>query len=255
MQAFVEGYSKKSSRTTIDFYKELLGNSIPTVFLPSSLDLYDFALTYGNLNLQGSSMEQKNFFYEVFRREVSKHAGSKNEKNFLLALSYKNQGITAMMQIESGGRVVNSELKDSYFKRALELYHMVDDSYLNENIDISITGSQDFNTSREFLFLYPDIRLEKQPLEPRAYYFYYYSGVFIDYIIDEGLFDSLYKTEEEIKYFDSWFREYNKIMFQPNYFVRDPLKFSTLVKIERELSEHAQSVTLSSIHYLERNSS
>ncbi len=249
MHSFVDGYCRKSSRTTIDFYKELLGNSIPTVYLLSNLDLYDFALTYGNLNLQGSGMEQKNFFYEVFRKEVSEHAGSINEKNFLLALSYKNQGITAMMQIESGGRVLNRELKDSYFKQALELYRMVDDAYLNENINISITGSQDFNTSRKFLFLYPDIRLEKQPLEPRAYYFYYYSGVFIDYIIDEGIFNSLYKTEEEIKYFDSWFREYNKIMFQPNYFVRDPLKYSTLVKIEKELSDR-RAAEISDINLL-----
>ncbi len=241
MHAFVDGYCQKTSRTTIDFYKELLGNSIPTVFLLSSLDLYDFALAYGNLNLQGSSMEQKNFFYEVFRQQVLKHAGSNNEKNFLLALSYKNQGITEMMQIESTGKEVSKDLLDSYFQKALELYNNVDDSYLNINIDISITGSQDFNTSRKFLFLYPDIRLEKQPLEPRAYYFYYFSGVFIDYVIDEGLFNTLYKTEEEIKYFDSWFREYNKIMFQPNYFVRDPLKFSTLVKIERELANRQAS--------------
>ena len=237
MHAFVDGYCRKSSRTTIDFYQELLGNSIPTVFLLSNLDLYDFALAYGNLNLQGSDMEQKNFFYEVFRQEVSEHATNTNERNFLLALSYKNQGITEMMQIESGGGVVVRDLMVSYFERALELFHMVDEAYLNENIDISITGSQDFNTSRKFLFLYPDIRLEKQPLEPRAYYFYFYSGVFIDYIIDEGLFDNLYQTEEEIKYFDSWLREYNKIMFQPNYFMRDPLKVSTLVKIEKELSE------------------
>ena len=241
MHAFVDRYCQKTSRTTIDFYKELLGNSIPTVFLLSSLDLYDFALAYGNLNLQGSSMEQKNFFYEVFRQEVLKHAGSNNEKNFLLALSYKNQGITEMMQIESTGKEVTKDLLDSYFQKALELYNNVDDSYLNKNIDISITGSQDFNTSRKFLFLYPDIRLEKQPLEPRAYYFYYFSGVFIDYVIDEGLFNTLYKTEEEIKYFDSWFREYNKVMFQPNYFVRDPLKFSTLVKIEKELSNRQAS--------------
>jgi len=241
MHAFVDGYCKKSSRTTIDFYKELLGNSISTVFLLSSLDLYDFALAYGNLNLQGSSMAQKNFFYDVFRQEILKHAGNESEKNFLLALSYKNQGITEMMQIESNGKVVNEDLLDSYFQKAIELYRKVDVSFLNKNIDISITGSQDFNTSRKFLFLYPDIRLEKQPLEPRAYYFYYYSGVFIEYIIDEGLFNTLYETEEEIKYFDSWFREYNKIMFQPNYFVRDPLKFSTLVKIEKELANRRAS--------------
>jgi hypothetical protein len=249
MRAFVDGYCRKSSRSTIDFYKELLGNSIPTVFLLSSLDLYDFALAFGNLNLQGSDMEQKNFFYEVFRDEVSKHARSNSEKNFHLALSYKNQGIIEMMQIEAGGGVVNKDLMGSYFQRAIELYNKVDDSYLNKNIDISITGSQDFNTSSKFLFLYPDIRLEKQPLEPRAYYFYYYSGIFIDYVINEGLFGSLYETEEEIKYFDSWFREYNKIMFQPNYFVRDPIKISTLVKIEKELANR-QAAEISDINLL-----
>jgi energy-coupling factor transporter ATP-binding protein EcfA2 len=249
MHAFVDGYCQKASRTTIDFYRELLGNSIPNVYLLSNLDLYDFALTYGNLNLQGSGKEQKSFFYEVFRQEVSKHAGSNNEKNFLLALSYKNQGIVEMMQIQASGQEVKKDIKDSYFKRALDLYSMVDDSYLNKNIDISITGSQDFNTSRKFLFLYPDIRLEKQPLEPRAYYFYYYSGVFIDYIIEERLFDTLYKTEEEIQYFDTWFREYNKIMFQPNYFMRDPIKNSTLVSIERELADR-QAAEISDINLL-----
>ena len=249
MHAFVAGYCQKSSRTTVDFYEELLGNSIPNVYLLSSFDLYDFALAYGNLNLQGSDMDLKNYFFELYRQEVGKHVKSSNEKNFLLALSYKNQGIVEMMQIEAGGKVVTKDLMNSYFQKAIEIFNRVDDSYLNENINISMTGSQDFNTSRKFLFLYPDIRLEKQPLEPRAYYFYYYSGVFIDYIIDEGLFGTLYPTEDEIKYFDTWFREYNKVMFQPNYFIRDPLKFSTLVKIEKELADR-QAAEISDINLL-----
>jgi len=237
MHDFVNGYCKKTSGNSIDFYSELIGNSITTTNLLGSVDLYDFALSFTNLNLQGSSIEQQNFFHEVFRQEIIKNAKNKDERDFLLSLSYKNQGITILMQMISSGKEIDKEVADNYFQNALKLFAGVSDSYLNENIDISITGSQDFNTARKFLFLYPDIRLEKQPLEPRNYYFYYYSGVFIDYIIDQGLFGKIYTTEEEIKYFDSWFREYNSTMFQPNFFMRDPLKYSTLVKLEKELAK------------------
>jgi len=239
MQDFVAGYCRKSSWSSIDFYRELLGNSTPNDFFLSNVYLYEFTNVSSNLNLQASNIEQNRFFHEMYRNEIEKKANNPDERNFLLALSYKNQATMELMQVESSGKSLAGHPAFDYFTQAISLYQKVSDSYRNGYINVSITGSQDFNTPRKFLFLYPDMRLEKQPLEPRSYYFYYYSGAFMDYVIDNGFFDQLYTSNEELMYFENWLREYNAVMFQPNFFMRKPLKSNTLVKLEKKLKERS----------------
>ena len=235
MQEFIDAYAQKAGISTIKFYEYLLGNSIPTAYFPGTLNIIGFLDMKYNLNLQAGKEKQRAFFYDQYRIEINAHARSDNEKNFLLALSYKNQGIHEALQRELSDSPENSDISQSYFDRAFQYYREVDMVYLDEDITVSITGANDVVTDRGYLFLYPDIRIPFQPLEPRAYYFYFYSGEFLNYILDNDLFDVLYRTDIQVKYIEDWLRNYNSNMWAPDYFVRRPIQLQTFEKLEAEL--------------------
>jgi hypothetical protein len=236
MNEFVDGYCRKAGISTIDFFKFLLGNSVVCEYFPGSVDFFTFANIKINLNLQASKGDQKDFFYERYRQEVSRKSKSENEKNFLLALSFKNQGVQSLHQMEMQGRSIEEEMRGRYFGKAIQLYSKVDPSYLGENTSLTLSSNEEFLTTKNYLFAYPDLLLENKPMEPRSFSFYYSSGVFIDYIIENDLFDNLYTTDLQLKSFESWFRDYMNSWWAKFFFFREPLHFNTLKRIEEKLA-------------------
>ena len=77
--------------------------------------------------------------------------------------------------------------------------------YLNQSIPVIGTSGADFITvPRKFLFLYPDYRVAFHPFEPRNIVQFYNSSSFIAYVLEANLFDVLYTSAAEFRFFELW---------------------------------------------------
>ena len=90
---------------------------------------------------------------------------------------------------------------------------------------------------RKFLFLYPDYRVPFHPFEPRAIVQFYNSPAFIQYVLENNLFDSLYTDDADFRFFELWLLDYQVVMCSRDFFLRDRMPFEFMDRLAAKLEE------------------
>jgi len=128
------------------------------------------------------------------------------------------------------------------FDTAIALYRSVDSSFLNTKIPVvEISSNDDIQMPRKFLFLYPDVRTPFHPNEPRLFHFFYVTDAFVAYILDKNLFDELYPTQTELKYFELYFRDYQFTETDMVYTASNRMPYKTMVDLEKAFASNPAS--------------
>jgi energy-coupling factor transporter ATP-binding protein EcfA2 len=231
---FVKGYILRKNISSEQFYSGLLGRMLKSSNTSFNLHLYGFMDDKQNLNLQFSDRAQIGYFYSKYRETVLTDITDPNEKNFLMALSFKNEGILKGINRENP-KMEELSLSQT-FDKAFEYYKSVSPSYLEQtNSVIGVSGADIMIVPRKFLFIYPDLRIGFHPLEPRSFFFFYFSDIFLEYILDNQLMDFLYPKKTELDYFTSWLLGYNSKIWTNGFIIR-PARFEVFKRLEAELS-------------------
>jgi hypothetical protein len=186
-----------------------------------------------NLNLEFSSDEQLSFFFLKLKEEAMK-IKDPAERDLNLAVYLKNEGILFAYRNEIRD---NHKLEtDQIFKEAIATYQQVPKEYLEQNIYIiGSSGADQIAVPRKYLFLYPDYRVPFHPFEPRSVLNFYNSPAFIKYAMDHDLFDNLYNTSDEFRYFEPWELDYQTYMSFKNFFMCKPIPYTILVQLVAKL--------------------
>ena len=251
LDKFVKGYCLRKNITVNQFYAYLLGRCKLYEYASTSLEMdprYGFNL---NLGLEYSSAEQVKFFFDKYRSGLQL-ISNPDERNFQLALSYKDEAIIQIKHLEIQK---NASLASKYvalFDQAMELYRSVSTSFLNTQISVvDVQNNDNIMVARKFLFLFPDVRTPFHPNELRLFHYFYTSGCFLNYIFDKNLFAELYPTAEEQQYFNRFFRDYGQVEPNRGYQMANPIDYETLIKLANGLEQvGAEDVTNLNLLYL-----
>ncbi|MBX2962856.1 MAG: hypothetical protein KF687_10115 [Cyclobacteriaceae bacterium] len=246
---FVSGYSRRKGISEENFYSRMIGRTLHGYFAAAgNIHMYNFTDQNSNLALIFCSRQELTSYFNKYRMVVERIADP-DERNFLLALSYKNEGLSKSMRTEPPSS--NESSVTANFNRAVAYFDQVNVNYLNEVISVlAISGSEQMAVPRKFLFVYPDIRWPYHPMEPRSFMFFYYSDVFISYILENGLFTKFYPSNAELAYFNIWFRDYNQKYWALHYFAGTPIRYDVFSELESAIAERTDggNVDLNSLH-------
>ena len=236
LDEFANLYCQRKKISLEEFYARLLGRCKLYEFATTALN-YDvrFDQDY-NLGLEYNDNNLLEFFFNKYRETVKSTLTDPNARNFKLALSYKDEGIIRQRKLEVAGLDSLKEANFKYFDRAVELYRSVDPGYLNEEIEmVELSVNDNMVQARKLLFLYPDIRTQFHPNEPRLFHYFFTSGSFLEYILEKNLFDELYKTGNELKYFELFFRDYHFVETDLAYTASKRIPYEVLSALEKKL--------------------
>jgi energy-coupling factor transporter ATP-binding protein EcfA2 len=235
LENFVRGYSLRKNISSEEFYARLLGRMLKSGNTAANLHLFGFMNDRQNLNLQFSDRAQIGYFHDKYRQTVLSEIKDSNEKNFLMTLSFKNEGILKGVNKEESSQ--NELSVTQLFDKAIEYYKMVSPSYLEQNTSIiGVAGADMMIVPRKFLFIYPDIRISFPPLEPRSFFFFSFSDLFLEYILQNQLMDYLYPNKTDLDFFTSWLLGYHSKIWASHYFIVNPVRYEVFKKLEKELS-------------------
>ena len=235
LDEFVTGYCRRKKISPEEFYNRLVSRAMMEIAVRASTNFY--AGGQGrptlNLNLEFSSDDLLAFFFSKLQAEAAR-LKDPAERNLNLAVYLKNEGILFAYRNEIRG---NHNLPtDSLFKEAIDHYEQVPKAYLNQDITVVGSAGADFlSMSKKFLFLFPDYRVPFHPFEPRSILQFYNSPAFVQYLLDHNLFDQLYDSNDEFRYFEPWQLDYQIYMSLKNFFMCDPVADSTLVQLTAKL--------------------
>ncbi|WP_373497200.1 hypothetical protein, partial [Aquiflexum sp.] len=152
-----------------------------------------------------------------------------------MALSFKNEGILKGINYEDPKKDELSVVQ--FFDKAFEYYKSVSPSYLEQTTSvIGVSGADIMIVPQKFLFIYPDLRIGFHPLEPRSFFFFYFSDIFLEYILDNQLIDSLYPNKTELDFFTTWLLGYNSKIWTNGFMIK-LARFEIFKRLEAELSE------------------
>ena len=233
---FVNGYTQRKNISSEEFYIRVLGRMLKSVSTISNLHLFPFMDETQNLNLQFSDRAQIGFFFSKYREVVIRDIQVPDQRNFLIALSYKNEGILKNINYEdpNPGELTVNQLLD----KSVEYYRTIAPSFLEEPTTfIGVAATDDLILPRKFLFIYPDIRLSFAPLEPRVFFFFYFSDVFIEHLLDNQLMEFFYPSKAELDFISIWLQNYKSKVWAPNGFVVKPVRSDVFQKLDIELSK------------------
>jgi energy-coupling factor transporter ATP-binding protein EcfA2 len=236
LDAFVNGYCLRKKITAEEFYVRLLGRNIRSFEAAGNLRLYNWMDENQNLNLQFCSKKQLTFFYNKYREVVQSTIKDADQKNFLMALSFKNEGILKSLNKEPSAK--DDLDTKGFFDKAVSFYNSVNPKYLEVAITVMDASSVDeIVLPRKLLFIYPDLRTSFHPLEPRSFFYFYLSDVFLDYIITNHLLDSFYPGPDELNYLLLWIDAYNTKNINLDFFLCNKIRYQVLKNLEQELSK------------------
>lgn len=236
LDQFVIGYTERKNISSEEFYSRLLGRMLKSINTTNNLHLFGYMDETSNLNLQFSDRSQIGFFYSKYRETVLSGLKNSDEKNYLIALSFKNEGILKGINLENPG---SGDLSvTQLFDKSLEYYKLVSPSFLEQSTSvIGVAATDDIILPRKFLFLYPDLRISFPPLEPRSFFFFYFSDIFLEYLLENQLIGSLYQTKVELDFISLWLDNYKSKVWASNGFVVKPVRFEVFKNLENELSK------------------
>lgn len=237
LEEFVQGYCNRKNITAVEFYNRLVSRAMFEPFETSYTNFYagGGGQGFANMNLVFSSDEMISFFFNKLREGILKIKDN-NERNFTLAVILKNEGVLFSFRNEIRDTV--KTITDQLYKEAVIYYQQVSKEFLEQTVSVVGTSGSDVITMpRKFLFLFPDYRVAFHPFEPRSIIQFYYSPAFINYVIDQNLFDTLYKSADELRYFELWLLDYQVIMSSRNFFHQDPVPAAIMDKLVLKLEE------------------
>jgi len=231
---FVKGYCEKTGITEELFYKRLTNRMLHSNTTLMNLRLLWWMGVNSNLNIQFSNREFKVNLFEKYRDVVNATIQNTDERNFLIALSYKNEGVLKHLNKEP---LESDESKmDQNFGHAIEYYRKISNNYLDQTVTvIGVAGSDEAIVPRRYLFSYPDIRTVEHPLEPRGFFFFYSTDVWMKYILDHDLFDYLYPRKDELEAISSWLYNYNAKLFAKRGFLSNEIRPEVLQQLESKI--------------------
>jgi len=242
LNSFVKGYCARKDIHEEYFYEQILGRTLHSNNIVTNLDLYPWMGNKSNINLQFSSRDQLSFFYAKYREAARSNSKSEDEKNFKLAVSYKNEGIAKSLNKE---KPQASELTTAqYFKTAFEYYNKVSSNYLDKSDKaVGNAGADQILVPKKYFFIYPDVKTPFHPLEPRSFFFFYSSDVFIEYILNNNLFDTTYPSGAELQFINQWLLGYNSKVWIPQGFATDYARHSVLKVLESAFAKRVNEKT------------
>lgn len=237
LDEFVQGYSERKNISTVEFYNRLVSRTIFEPFITSFTNFYagGGGQTISNQNLIFSNDRMLSFFFIKLKEEISKIKET-NERNFNMAVILKNEGILYAYRKEIRG-IVETET-DQVYKDAITYYQQVSKEYLDQPVSVIGTSGSDLITMpRKFLFLFPDYRVPFHPFEPRSITQFYNSSAFIEYVLDQNLFDSLYQRDDDLRYFELWMLDYQVVICFRDFFLRDLMPYAIMDRLATKLEE------------------
>jgi hypothetical protein len=234
---FVNGYCSRKGTNLVDFYYRLVSWSMVDYEVANNLNFSSGGggQEYNHLNLRLSSDAMLSFFYQKLKDEISKIKDA-DERNFNLAVANKNEGIAKAYRKEIRGHEVDQKIYDNY-KSAISHYQLVSKDYLEGIGRVTGTGTDQLDVPAKFLFLFPDYRVAFHPFEPRTLVYFAYSTSFIRYVLDTKIFDDLYKTDNELKFFENWLIDYHMNMSSRDFTMKDPAPNQILMKLASKMEE------------------
>lgn len=238
---FVNGYCSRKGTDPVDFYYRLVSWALIDYEVMNNTNFYTGGggQEFNNLSVRLSTDESLSFFYQKLKIEILKIKDD-DERNFNLAVVYKNEGIVNSYRREIRGQEAGQSVYDSY-KKAINFYQLVSKEYLERIIKVTGTGTDELDLSAKFLFLFPDYRVSFHPFEPRTLVYFYFSGTFIKYLLESNVFDDLYKTDDELKFFELWLLDYHMNMSSRDFTMKDPIPQPILEKLASKMEERNAS--------------
>ena len=238
LDQFAKGYSFRKKITEEEFYSRILDRTVLERASIGSLDLLWWMNTKINLNLRYSRNDQLGFFFNKYREIVQETISDGDQKNLLTALSFKNEGVLKSLHAESIPE--NERSITGYFEEAVSLYRKVNPAYLRQMEEIvGVSGSDQMIVPRKTVFIYPDLRLRYTPIEPRNFIHFYFTDIFMEFIINKQLFDEFYPGKDELKTVADWLYDYNTKMFYPVGFGADKIRYNILQKLAEKLEQRS----------------
>ncbi len=235
LDEFVAYYCRKKGISQEEFYNRLLGRTIPSNATTASFDLYFWGNSVDNLNLKFLQRAPLSFFFNKYRSVIQSEKKDADERNFLLALSYKNEGILKSLNREKKPALDLST--DTCFDKCINHYRKVSAKYLSQDVNIIGTSSIDVVRGHpKDLFVFPDYRLPFHPSEPRAFYFFNLTPVFLDYVLNKNLFAELYTSSDDINNITEWLDAYNAKQFAPSGLMTKLIPYTTFANLEKQCS-------------------
>ena len=252
LESFIQGYCKRKSITSAEFYSKLVSRALMDIETYKNVNFFNRDQQFfSNLNIKFSNDQMLTFFFTKLKEEISKIKDS-NERNLSLAVMLKNEGVLFAYRRDMSGRAESGT--DQLFRDALKSYQFVSKEYLEQPVAIegSSIGAISITMPRKFLFLYPDYRVPFHPFEPRGRNSCFQSYAFINYVLDHDLFDKLYQTPDELKYFGLWLLEYQQAMFSRDLYLHDQMPDSFLerlaTKLEARKADQSTDLNILYIH-------
>jgi hypothetical protein len=236
LDAFVKGYCLRKKIPEIEFYQRLIGRLTPGQSGPSNIDEVQHVVS--NLNAEHGTHEMISFFFAQYRKSIWETVADVNARNFYLALSWKDEALIRLTKMKFSNETAGREELLQMFGTAVEFYTKTDKIFLDQEIIAAKFSDNDAAPiARKFLFLYPDSRTAAIPFEPRNFYFYYTSEFFIQYLLDNNLFDQLYKEDDNLNFIFVWFESYFACMTDPAFNVRQKANTAVMMRLEKKLTQ------------------
>ena len=126
---------------------------------------------------------------------------------------------------------------NGYFDKALSLYRNTSQNYLNASIQVVENAIDVSLLPRKYLFIYPDMVTPFHPSEPRAYFYFFFSDVFLEYLEQNKLVDSFYQGHDELNFLASWISDYNLVNINRASFMVEKPRFIVLKNLEQILAK------------------
>ncbi len=237
LDAFAKGYCARKKITEEEFYLRILDRTVLERATVGSLDLLWWMNTKINLNLRYSRNDQLSFLFNKYRERVQATIADADQKNLLTALSFKNEGLIKSLhseQIRKDERSISEN-----FDEAVSWYRKVSPAYLKQADQIiGSSGADELTVSRKTLFIYPDLRLRFHPIEPRNFIHFYFTDIFLEYILDKQMFDEFYPGKEELITISEWLTDYNVKMFVPIGFHAKEIRYDIMQRLADKLEKN-----------------
>jgi energy-coupling factor transporter ATP-binding protein EcfA2 len=204
-------------------------------------------LTLANRSLFDSLADR----YETMIRAIP----DANERNYTLAINKKRRAMFDHKYAFDRGLIPNLNELTTHLDEAVAHFRLVDESFLNEEIPITIPyfgeGVRSIQIKRRHLFIYPDY-MEGWFSKT------YHSDLFFNYIHRNELIEEFYRTPEELDMIHLWLaKAYEKkpnidyVKFDNNY----PLSDEVLERVLSVMDEHpiGQSFDLNLLSLIKAN--
>lgn len=235
LDEFVKGYCMRTKTERDDFYSRLLARCKIYEFASTVQDFNPQAERNLNLSLEFSEPDQLVFFFRKYR-EVLAAIQNRDERNFLAALSYKDEAMIHLRRLDVQQNDSLVHLYEPLFDRAVELYQSVREEYREQMISVVKNVYSDLiSVPRRFLFVYPDIRTSIHPNEPQLYHFFYTTDAFLKYIFKKGLFHELYNDQYSQRALQFYIQDYTLNQSARAYTLVNDIDYRILLELEKNL--------------------